>query len=115
VTHLFEDGVVPEELASITDPIEYNYFFVRLKRDFNESHKSDYLKYINLQLPYHSSREEIGGAITHDEWGNFIDRLEGIIDSSGSAGRESSAAGRIRATRRCPGRHSSSRSSAPTC
>lgn len=83
VAHLFEDGVVPEELASITDPIEYNYILVRLKRDFNESHKSDYLKYMNLQLPYHSRRDEIGGAITHEEWGNFIDRLEGIIDRVG--------------------------------
>jgi len=71
---------VPEELASITDPIEYNYILVRLKRDFNENHKSEYLKYMNLQLPYHSRRDEIGGAITHEEWGNFIDRLEGIID-----------------------------------
>jgi hypothetical protein len=83
VAHLFEDGVVPEELASITDPIEYNYILVRLKRDFNESHKSDYLKYMNLQQPYHSHRDEIGGAITHEEWGNFIDRLEGIIDRVG--------------------------------
>ena len=55
----------------------YNYFFVRLKRDFNESHKSDYLKCIYLQLPYQSSRDEIGSAITHEEWGNFIDRLKG--------------------------------------
>lgn len=80
VAHLFEDGIVPEELASITDPIEYNYILVRLKRDFNEAHKSEYMKYMNLQLPYHSRRDEIGGAITNEEWGNFIDRLEGIID-----------------------------------
>ena len=80
VAHLFEDGMVPEELASITDPIEYNYILVRLKRDFNEAHKSDYMKYMNLQLPYHSRRDEIGGAITGEEWSNFIDRLEGIID-----------------------------------
>lgn len=80
VAHLFEDGVVPEELQAITDPIEYNYILVRLKRDFNEAHKSEYMKYMNLQLPYHSRRDEIGGAITNEEWGNFIDRLEGIID-----------------------------------
>lgn len=80
MAHLFEDGVVPEELANITDPIEYNYILVRLKRDFNENHKSDYMKYMNLQLPYHSRRDEIGGAITGEEWKNFIDRLEGIID-----------------------------------
>lgn len=71
---------MPEELASITDPIEYNYILVRLKRDFNEAHKSDYMKYMNLQLPYHSRRDEIGGAISPEEWTNFIDRLEGIID-----------------------------------
>jgi hypothetical protein len=80
VAHLFEDGVVPDELADITDPIEYNYILVRLKRDFNEAHKSEYMKYMNLQLPYHSRRDEIGGAITNEEWTNFIDRLEGIID-----------------------------------
>jgi hypothetical protein len=71
---------VPEELASITDPIEYNYILVRLKRDFNENHRSEYMKYMNLQLPYHSRRDEIGGAITNEEWTNFIDRLEGIIE-----------------------------------
>ncbi len=80
VAHLFDEGVVPEELANITDPIEYNYILVRLKRDFNENHKSDYMKYMNLQLPYHSRRDEIGGAITGEEWKNFIDRLEGIIE-----------------------------------
>ncbi len=80
VAHLFEDGVVPDELASITDPIEYNYILVRLKRDFNENHKSAYMKYMNLQLPYHSRRDEIGGAITQEEWTGFIDRLEGIIE-----------------------------------
>ncbi len=80
VAHLFEDGVVPEELSNITDPIEYNYILVRLKRDFNENHRSEYMKYMNLQLPYHSRRDEIGGAISGEEWNNFIDRLEGIID-----------------------------------
>ena len=48
VAHLFEDGIIPEELANITDPIEYNYILVRLKRDFNELHKSEYMKYMNL-------------------------------------------------------------------
>lgn len=38
------------------------------------------MKYMNLQLPYHSRRDEIGGAITNEEWGNFIDRLENIIE-----------------------------------
>lgn len=71
---------MPDELAQITDPIEYNYILVRLKRDFNENHRSEYMKYMNLQLPYHSRRDEIGGAISTEEWTNFIDRLENIID-----------------------------------
>lgn len=80
VAHLFDDGVIPEELAAITDPIEYNYILVRLKRDFNENHRSEYMKYMNLQLPYHSRRDEIGGSISNQEWTHFIDRLEGIIE-----------------------------------
>ena len=34
---------------------------------------------MNLQLPYHSRRDEVGGTITEDDWQNFVDRLEGII------------------------------------
>ena len=30
-------------------------------------------------MPYHSRRDEIGGVITNDEWNNFVNRLEGII------------------------------------
>ena len=62
--HLFEDNVVPEELRNITDPIEYNYIIVRLKKDFNDKNRSEYIKYMNLQLPYHSRRDEVGGVIT---------------------------------------------------
>lgn len=79
VAYLFEKGEIPEELAAITDPIEYNYLLVRLRKEFNEKHKSNYLKYMNLQLPYHSRRDEVGGTITEDDWNNFVDRLEGII------------------------------------
>jgi predicted mannosyl-3-phosphoglycerate phosphatase (HAD superfamily) len=64
VAYLFEKGEIPEELAAITDPIEYNYLLVRLRKEFNEKHKSNYLRYMNLQLPYHSRRDEVGGAIT---------------------------------------------------
>jgi hypothetical protein len=64
---------------AITDPIEYNYLLVRLRKEFNEKHKSAYLKYMNLQLPYHSRRDEVGGAITDVEWNAFTDRLENII------------------------------------
>eukprot|EP00347_Sterkiella_histriomuscorum_P022188 403331364 len=80
VAHLFENNVVPDELLQISDPIEYNYILVRLKKDFNEKNKSEYLKYMNLQLPYHSRRDEIGGVISHEEWTSFVGRLEGIID-----------------------------------
>ena len=45
---MFEDSVVPDELKQITDPIEYNYILVRLKKDFNEKHKSEYINYMNL-------------------------------------------------------------------
>lgn len=79
VAYLFEKGEIPEELAAITDPIEYNYLLVRLRKEFNEKHKSNYLKYMNLQLPYHSRRDEVGGAITETDWDNFVNRLEAII------------------------------------
>ena len=80
VAHLFENGVIPEELLNIADPIEYNYILVRLKKDFNEKNKSEYIKYMNLQLPYHSRRDEVGGTISTEEWNIFVNRLEGIID-----------------------------------
>lgn len=35
---------------------------------------------MNLQLPYHSRRDELGGKISHEEWEAFVDRLEGIIE-----------------------------------
>jgi len=34
---------------------------------------------MNLQLPYHSRRDEVGGTITDDDWENFVTRLEGLI------------------------------------
>ena len=33
-----------------------------------------------LNLPYHSRRDEVGGAITEADWTNFVSRLEGIIE-----------------------------------
>jgi hypothetical protein len=79
VAYLFDKGEIPEELAAITDPIEYNYLLVRLRKEFNEKHKSAYLRYMNLQLPYHSRRDEVGGAISDQDWSNFVLRLEGVI------------------------------------
>jgi len=64
VAYLFEDGMIPQELLEITDPIEYNYLIVRLKKEFNEKHRSDYLKYMHLDLPYHSRRDDLGGVIS---------------------------------------------------
>ena len=68
VAYLFEDGQIPHELLQITDPIEYNYLIVRLKKEFNEKHRSDYLRYMNLDLPYHSRRDELGGVISDQDW-----------------------------------------------
>lgn len=64
VAYLFEDEVIPRELLQITDPIEYNYLIVRLKKEFNEKYRSDYLRYMHLDLPYHSRRDDLGGVIT---------------------------------------------------
>jgi hypothetical protein len=52
---------------------------VRLRKEFNDKHKSNYLKYMALNLPYHSRRDEVGGAISENDWTNFVTRLEGII------------------------------------
>ena len=77
---MFENNEIPEEIASITDPVEYNYLMVRLRKEFNEKHKSGYLRYMSLNLPYHSRRDEVGGAITDGDWHNFTMRLENIIN-----------------------------------
>lgn len=79
VAYLFEDGVIPPELMNITDPIDYNYLIVRLKKEFNEKHRSDYLRYMHLDLPYHSRRDELGGVIDENEWNAFTRRLEDVI------------------------------------
>ena len=52
---------------------------MRLKKEFNEKHRSEYLKYMHLDLPYHSRRDELGGVITTEDWDTFIQRLEGVI------------------------------------
>ena len=53
---------------------------VRLKKEFNEKHRSDYLRYMHLDLPYHSRRDELGGVITDQDWDAFVRRLEGVLD-----------------------------------
>lgn len=35
---------------------------------------------MNLRLPYHSRRDEVGGTITDEDWENFVTRLEGLIE-----------------------------------
>lgn len=80
VAYLFEDEIIPRELLQITDPIEYNYLIVRLKKEFNEKYRSDYLRYMHLDLPYHSRRDDLGGVITDQDWNAFTRRLEGVID-----------------------------------
>jgi hypothetical protein len=52
---------------------------VRLKKEFNDKTKSEYMKYMNLSLPYHSRRDECGGVISNDDWTAFTTRLEGVI------------------------------------
>jgi len=68
VAYLFEKGEIPDEIAAITDPVEYNYLMVRLRKEFNDKHRSNYLKYMSLNLPYHSRRDEVGGAISDNDW-----------------------------------------------
>lgn len=70
---------MPEELLKITDPIEFNYLVVRLKKEFNDKTRSEYMKYMNLALPYHSRRDECGGVISNEDWSAFVERLEGVI------------------------------------
>ena len=40
MAYLFENGIVPDEILAITDPVEYNYLMVRLRKEFNDKHKS---------------------------------------------------------------------------
>ena len=82
VAYLFDKGEIPDEIAAITDPVEYNYLMVRLRKEFNDKHKSNYLKYMALNLPYHSRRDEVGGAISENDWSHFVTRLEGIIEKA---------------------------------
>lgn len=53
---------------------------MRLKKEFNEKHRSEYLRYMHLDLPYHSRRDDLGGVISDEDWNAFTRRLEGIID-----------------------------------
>jgi hypothetical protein len=79
IEHLFVDGKIPEEIYNIEDPMEYNYLLVKLKKEFNDKTRSEFLKYMNLQLPYNSRRDEVGGVITDDDWSDFILRVEKMI------------------------------------
>lgn len=73
--HLFVDGTIPEELLEIDDPLQFNYLLVQFKKEFNDRTHSDYIKYMNLELPYVSKRDECGGVITSEDWNDFIIRL----------------------------------------
>jgi hypothetical protein len=79
IEHLFMDGQIPQEIHSIEDPMEYNYLLVKLKKEFNDKTRSEFLKYMGLQLPYNSRRDEVGGVITEDDWQDFITRVERMI------------------------------------
>ena len=79
IGHLFMEGKIPDEIYNIEDPMEYNYLLVKLKKEFNDQTRSEFLKYMNLQLPYNSRRDEVGGIITDEDWSDFIFRVEKII------------------------------------
>ena len=79
IEHLFMDDKVPNEIHNIEDPMEYNYLLVKLKKEFNDKTRSEFLKYMNLQLPYNSRRDEVGGVISEDDWQDFISRVQKMI------------------------------------
>lgn len=79
IAHLFMDGKIPDEIYNIEDPMEYNYLLVKLKKEFNDKTRSEFLKYMNLQLLYNSRRDEVGGVITEDDWQDFILRVQRMI------------------------------------
>lgn len=80
IEHLFMDGDIPEELLDIEDPLQFNYLLVKFKKDFNDRTHSDFLKYMNLELPYISKRDECGGIISHGDWNDFTIRLTKMKD-----------------------------------
>ena len=51
-----------------------------IEKEFNEKHRSDYLRYMHLDLPYHSRRDDLGGVISNRDWEDFTRRLDNIID-----------------------------------
>jgi len=73
--HLFLDGQIPEELLEIQDPLQFNNLLVRFKKEFNDKTHSEFIKYMNLQLPYESMRDQCGGVITSEDWNDFCVRL----------------------------------------
>ena len=79
IEHLFVEGKIPEEIYTIEDPMEYNYLLVKLKKEFNDQTRSEFLKYMNLQLPYNSRRDEVGGVITDEDWNDFVLRMGKMI------------------------------------
>ncbi|CAI2376110.1 unnamed protein product [Moneuplotes crassus] len=79
IEHLFIEGKIPKEIYNIEDPMEYNYLLVKLKKEFNDKTRSEFLKYMNLQLPYNSRRDEVGGVITDDDWTDFVVRMQKMI------------------------------------
>ena len=79
IEHLFMEGKIPGEIHNIEDPMEYNYLLVKLKKEFNDKTRSEFLKYMNLQLPYNSRRDEVGGVISEDDWQDFILRVGKMI------------------------------------
>jgi C-terminal processing protease CtpA/Prc len=51
-----------------------------LKKKFNLDNKSEYLRYLNLDIDYSSKRDEMGGFYTKDEAKNFSIRIKKLLD-----------------------------------
>ena len=53
---------------------------MKYKKDFNDRTHSEFIQYMNLQLPYISKRDEVGGVISNSEWNDFMLRLAKVKD-----------------------------------
>ena len=71
--HLFAYTSQPKK--KYYDPLQFYYALNLAKRNFNQEHKSAFLEYKQPKRTYISSRDEMGGAITADNWNNFMEKL----------------------------------------
>jgi hypothetical protein len=81
----FEHLLTKEELQilartgiDLTDPFQFAYYLARLKNNFNNKNKSEFLSSLGVELPYTSKRYEMGGAIQENQWELFYSKLKKI-------------------------------------